>query len=44
MGGIVLVILWLTVLPVAVFVGGAIWTLVFGHCMIDDGAVDAGEA
>lgn len=41
MGGIVLAVLWVTALPIAVFVGGAIWTLTFGHFMIED-ADDAG--
>jgi hypothetical protein len=36
MGGIIIVILMVTVFPVAIFVGGAIWTLLIGHFMIDD--------
>jgi hypothetical protein len=36
-GGIVIVVLMLLILPVAVMLGGAIWSALMGWLLVDDG-------
>lgn len=42
-GGIVIALVMLLVLPIAIMLGGAIWSALMGHLLSEDAAVRDGE-
>ena len=42
-GGIVIVVVMVLVLPIAVMLGGAVWSALMGHVLSEDAALRHGE-